>query len=121
MPKRIMVADDDAAIVDAIRMILEFGGYEVITVKDGRKVLGMSEPLPDLLLLDVWMSGEDGKEICKKLKSQPSTRHVPIIIISATQDVHSAALQAGANDFIAKPFEMDELLAKVDEQLALKR
>ena len=117
MTKRIMVADDDAAILEATTMMLEMEGYEVIGTLDGRKVLEMQNPLPDLLLLDIWMSGLDGKDICKHLKSQASTSHIPIIIVSATQDVQKSALQAGANDFIAKPFDMDDLLDKVAQYL----
>src|SRR4051794_10942099 len=110
MIKRIMVADDDAAILDATTMMLEMEGYEVISTLDGRKVVEMTNQLPDLLLLDIWMSGIDGKEICKQLKQQDSTKHIPIIMVSATQDVQKVALHSGANDFIAKPFDMEELL-----------
>jgi DNA-binding response OmpR family regulator len=118
MSKRIIVADDDPAIVDATQLILELEGYEVTGVVDGRKVLKLQDDLPDLLLLDIWMSGIDGKEICKHLKSQELTKHIPIIIISASQDVQNSALQAGADDFLAKPFEMDDLLSKVAKNLA---
>ncbi len=118
MPKRIMVADDDAAIVDATQMMLELEGYEVMTIVDGRKVLELKADLPDLLLLDIWMSGINGQEICKQLKSQEITRHIPIIIVSASQDIQKAALAAGANDFLAKPFDMDDLLRKVEKNLA---
>ena len=111
--KKIMIADDDPAIVDSLTMMLEFDGYEVCSTVDGATVRALHTELPDLLLLDIWMSGEDGKEICKKLKSQASTKHLPIILISASRDIEESARESGANAFITKPFEMDYLLATV--------
>jgi DNA-binding response OmpR family regulator len=113
--KRIMIADDDPGIVDAVEMLLEFEGYEVTSTVDGSTVLDMKGELPDLLLLDIWMSGEDGRDICKKLKSLSATKNIPVIMISASRDIKASALAAGADDFLAKPFEMDELLKKIEE------
>lgn len=118
--KRIMVADDDPSIVDAISMMLEFEGYEPIPTVDGTIVKEMQDELPDLLLLDIWMSGEDGKDICKRLKKQESTKHIPVIMISASRDVEKSAKESGADDFIAKPFEMEVLLSKVKKYLQTK-
>ncbi len=112
-PKKIMIADDDPGIVDAVEMILEFEGYEVTSTVDGSTVLDMKHELPDLLLLDIWMSGEDGRDICKKLKSTETTKNIPVIMISASRDIKQSAIDAGANDFLAKPFEMTELLEKI--------
>ncbi|HEK19081.1 response regulator [Mucilaginibacter sp.] len=112
--KRIMVADDDPGIVDAIEMMLEFEGYQVSSTVDGATVLDMKENLPDLLLLDIWMSGEDGRDICRKLKSLPETKGIPIIMISASRDIETSARDSGADDFLAKPFEMDTLLKKIE-------
>lgn len=108
-----MVADDDTAILEAIELMLEDEGYEVITLSDGKRVLGMYEQKPDLLLLDIWMSGVDGRDICKKLKSDIKFKTTPIIIISANNDTQRIAKEIGADDFIAKPFQMNELLSKV--------
>ncbi|WP_461453299.1 response regulator [Mucilaginibacter sp.] len=113
--KKIMIADDDPGIVDAVEMILEFEGYQVTSTVDGSTVLDMRDELPDLLLLDIWMSGEDGRDICKKLKQDPLTKKIPIIMISASRDIRQSAMDAGANDFLAKPFEMNELLQKIEE------
>jgi DNA-binding response OmpR family regulator len=112
--KKIMIADDDPGIVDAVGMLLEFEGYAVTTTVDGSTVLDMQEELPDLLLLDIWMSGEDGRDICKRLKSGDLTKNIPVIMISASRDIKESALAAGADDFLAKPFEMDELLKKIE-------
>ncbi len=111
--KKIMIADDDPAIVDAIELLLEFEGYEVSSTIDGSTVLDMKLELPDLLLLDVWMCGEDGRNICKKLKQSDLTKNIPIIMVSASKDVKESVMAAGADDFLAKPFEMYDLLGKI--------
>lgn len=110
-----MIADDDPGIVDAVEMLLEFEGYTVSSTVDGATVLDMKDELPDLLLLDIWMSGEDGRDICKQLKREALTKNIPVIMISASRDIKESALAAGADDFLAKPFEMDELLKKIEE------
>ncbi len=109
-----MIADDDPGIVDAVEMLLEFEGYHVTSTVDGSTVLDMKDQLPDLLLLDIWMSGEDGRDICKKLKSATITKNIPVIMISASRDIKQSAMDAGADDFLAKPFEMDELIKKIE-------
>lgn len=111
--KKIMIADDDPGIVDAIEMLLEFEGYAVTSTVDGADVLDLKDELPDLLLLDIWMSGEDGRDICKKLKQLDATKNIPVIMISASRDIKESALAAGADDFLAKPFEMNDLLDKI--------
>lgn len=108
-----MIADDDPGIVDAIEAILEFEGYQVTTTTDGADVLDLKDDLPDLLLLDIWMSGEDGRDICKRMKQLEATRNIPVIMISASRDIKSSAMAAGADDFVAKPFEINELLDKI--------
>jgi DNA-binding response OmpR family regulator len=113
-PKKIMIADDDPGIVDAVEMLLEFEGYTVTTTVDGSTVLDMKDELPDLLLLDIWMSGEDGRDICRKLKSTTATKNIPVIMVSASRDIAESAMEAGADDFLAKPFEMDVLLQKIE-------
>ena len=116
--KTIMIADDDPGIVDAVEMLLEFEGYGVKSTVDGATVLQMKEELPDLLLLDIWMSGEDGRDICKKLKQEASTKNIPVIMISASRDIKESAMAAGADDFLAKPFEMTELLGKIEKLIS---
>lgn len=114
MTKRILIADDDRAILDAITMILELEGYEVKTTHNGATVKALSTTFaPHLLLLDIWMSGYDGKEICQALKADKQTAHIPIIIISANKDVAKISDEAGANGFLAKPFDMKDLLTTI--------
>jgi len=115
--KTIMIADNDPGIVDVLTLMLEDAGYEVETTDDGQTVKDIKEHLPDLILLDIWMAGFDGREICKYLKSQKLTKHIPLIMISANKDIEEIAKEAGADTFIAKPFEMNELLAMVDKYI----
>jgi DNA-binding response OmpR family regulator len=108
--KKILVADDDPAICDAIQFMLQEEGYTVQTTINGETIYKMKKDYPDLLLLDIWMSGEDGREICKYLKKHKNTKNIPVILVSASRDIAKSALDAGADDFITKPFEMDDLL-----------
>lgn len=116
--KKIIVADDDPAILDAIRLMLEFEGYDVECFPNGNGLLEMDRNAPDLLLLDIWMSGTDGRDLCQQLKQQESTRDIPVIMISASHDIESSALAAGADDFLAKPFDINDLLDKIEKNIA---
>lgn len=113
MRKKILVADDDKDIVIVLTMMLEDAGYEVRSTANEQTAQMVEDYLPDLLLLDIVMAGIDGRDICIYLKSQQSTKYIPVIMVSANQNTEKIAREAGANDFIAKPFDMDELLGKV--------
>ncbi|MDB5176973.1 MAG: response regulator receiver protein [Candidatus Saccharibacteria bacterium] len=115
--KKILVADDNPAILDALKIMLEDEGYEVETTEDGAVAQNMKAPLPDLLLLDVWMSGIDGRDVCQHLKAAAATKHIPVILISAAKNIDRIAKDAGADDFISKPFQMKHLLATVAVQI----
>ncbi|MBE5320707.1 response regulator transcription factor [Pedobacter sp. MR2016-19] len=112
--KKIFIADDDEGIVDAVTMILEVMGYNVEFTYDGGAVIDAVKNKPDLIMLDIWMSGYDGRDICRQLKNDPEFSEIPILMISASRDIRQSALDAGANDFMEKPFEMDSLLNKVE-------
>jgi len=111
--KKVMIADDDPGILDAVSIMLEFEGYDVKSTLNGAELLNMDTDLPDVLLLDIWMSGIDGRDICRQLKQKPVTSGMPVILISASKDIERSALEAGADGFLAKPFEMTDLLDKV--------
>jgi len=111
--KTILIADDDKAIVDSIAAILDISGYEVLKVQDGTSVLDAVKALPDLILLDIQMPGHNGQTVCRQLKRQASTKDIPVIIVSASMDVRLKAEQAGADDYLEKPFDMDVLQQKV--------
>jgi DNA-binding response OmpR family regulator len=113
--KKILVADDDEAILDALILILEDAGYEVEATDNGMTIRDSLSNSPDLLLLDIRMSGWNGRDICRYLKSQEATKHIPIILFSANRDTEKLAREAGADDFITKPFDIDELLEKIEQ------
>ena len=111
--KTILIADDDKAIVDSIGAILDLLGYEVLKVPDGTSVIDAVKALPDLILLDIQMPGHNGQTVCRQLKRQASTKDIPVIIVSASMDIKDKAREAGADDYLEKPFDMDVLQQKV--------
>ena len=121
MSKHILVVDDDPDILDAIEWMLEDAGYDVQTSERGdsaENLRGDAGVLPDLIILDVLLSGKDGRTICRQLKSRPDTREIPIVMVSAHPSAARAVRAVGADDFVAKPFDVDELLDAVARQLA---
>lgn len=117
--RRILVVDDDDGILDAMQVMLESAGYQVETSPDGEILEHLDKNnLPDLILLDVLLSGKDGRELCKSIKERPITKQIPIIMVSAHPDAEYDVKKCGANDFLAKPFSMNNLLAKVEKYTA---
>lgn len=119
---RVVIADDDALVVDLITFKLMQRGYEVNSLSDGEAVLDnvISSP-PDLLILDYQLSAVSSGEIIATLRTTAATANMPIIVLSSAwreQDVLEA-LEAGINDFMTKPFSPDELMLRVD--LALRK
>ena len=114
MNKRVLLADDDVGIVEAVKLMLEDEGYSVETVLSSAEIKKLGADLPSVLVLDIWMSGEDGREICKYLKSQETTKRLPVILFSANKDIQRIAREVGADDFLPKPFDIDDLLKKVE-------
>ena len=112
-PVKVLIIDDDPAILDAIGLILEDEGYAVAAASGGNIVHIAEQEQPDIVLLDLRLSGQDGRDVCRALKETPATARVPVLIISANQHGAAYAQQAGADDYLAKPFELDNLLAKV--------
>ncbi|MBA2284726.1 MAG: response regulator [Ktedonobacteraceae bacterium] len=112
--KRVLVVDDDPDILEFLQAMLEDAGYEVAITEKGDSLEQIEKhTLPDVIILDMLISGKDGREIASYLKSQEHTRAIPIIMISAHPSAERAARVCGADDFLAKPFDMDDLLAKV--------
>jgi DNA-binding response OmpR family regulator len=111
MRKTILIVEDDTDIGEVLQEMLEEAGYAVEVQRDGHAAEQLQEPFPDLLFLDIRLSGTDGRTICQHLKSQPATEHLPIILLSAHKDTRQMARDAGADGFLAKPFEMADVLA----------
>jgi DNA-binding response OmpR family regulator len=115
--KMIIAADDDSAILDVLQIMLNDAGYDVRTSLNGESIYTMDDEFPQLFLLDIWMSGNDGREICTYLKSQDTTKHIPVIMISANRDLEEEAKKIGADDFLEKPFNIDDLFTKVAKHI----
>ena len=120
MRNKVLIVDDDDAIIDSIKVLLEMEGYEVSTIVSGDVLGQIDKNIPNLILLDIWMSGQDGRDICRSLKKNDDTKDIPVIMISAGKNIAKSAQDAGAQDFIAKPFEIEELLTKVKKYIAAK-
>src|SRR5437868_1871428 len=101
--KQIVVLDDDEGILEAFKLALSDAGFNVETsLKDGTFIQKRmrKKNLPDLIILDVLLSGYDGRHICKKLKADVKTKYIPIIMVSAHPDAERSVLEAGADDFL---------------------
>jgi CheY-like chemotaxis protein len=114
--KLILVVDDELAILDSIQVMLEDAEYDVVTTDIGENVEQLRQRKhPDLILLDMLLAGTDGREIIKQMKSREETKDIPIILLSAHPSGETEADVYGADDFLAKPFEIDELLRKISK------
>ena len=108
-----MIVEDDEGIRDAAKNILERAGYRVTLYTNGDHLLGPMEELPDLFVLDKQLTGVDGLDICRHLKSQPATKDIPVLMLSASPHIITQAKQAGADGALEKPFRLQELRAVV--------
>jgi DNA-binding response OmpR family regulator len=116
MVKKIFVCDDDEGILDIVKIILENKGYEVNVTSSGKGIeKKITNYMPDLILLDLWIPGMDGKEITKVLKRQQKTKKIPIIIISALNETEKISKEIGADGFLSKPFDINDLIKIVEK------
>ena len=123
MPPKILIVEDNQENIDLLHFFLKPQGYELTTVTDGEQALKtVKENLPDIILLDIMLPKLDGFQVCEKLKQAEKTKYIPIIMITALKDMKDKlkALEMGADDFITKPFENVELLARVKSLLRIK-
>jgi DNA-binding response OmpR family regulator len=117
--QRILAVDDNADILEVLQMVLEDSDYEVETLSDGSLLLDkIREHRPDLILLDIMLGNLDGRELCKTIKLRKDTHSIPIILISAGYNSSDIFNPNGADDFLAKPFDISELLGKIQTQLS---
>ncbi len=121
--KTILVVDDVPVNIQLLSTYLSSEGYKVISAKDGQQALDeICKNTPDLVLLDVMMPRINGFEVCKKLKSSEDTKFIPVIMLTALNDLENKikGMDSGADDFITKPFNRMELLARVRSLLRIK-
>ncbi|MEZ5063831.1 MAG: response regulator [bacterium] len=120
-PPRILVVDDEPPIREILKFQLENAGFYVKCAQDGEEGLQMvTEDPPDLVLLDLMIPQMDGYEVCRRIKNDYNTRHIPVIILTARGELDEKlkGLENGANDYVTKPFSMPELLMRVKNVLA---
>ncbi len=129
---RLLVVDDDPSVREALALVLDLHGFEVSTAVDGREAIRtLSSVAPDAVVLDVLMPGLDGLEVCRRMRATGD--RTPVLMLTARTDVSErvAGLEAGADDYLAKPFAREELIARLkallrrtgwegDEQRALR-
>ena len=120
MSKKILILDDDDDILEILSLLLVDYGYDVRALSCGDTVFeDIKDFQPDLILLDVMLAGMDGRAICKCIKENHMTYFVPVILISGTHDMaESLHLPGAPNDFVAKPFDIDHLLERIEKQLS---
>lgn len=121
--KKILVVDDEADLVETVRFVLELQGFNVLVSYNGEDALNQArKESPDLILLDIMLPKLDGYKVCRLLKFDERYKHIPILMLTAkTQDKDKIiGRETGADEYITKPFEMDELIEKVKFHLSKK-
>ncbi|WP_411275033.1 response regulator [Daejeonella sp.] len=117
--KKVLVVDDNEDILNVISIILDMEGFEVQCCDNGHCISdSITSFCPDLILLDIMLGDMDGREICRALKRNPKTGHIPVIMISASHSLYDSQEEfCLADDFISKPFDIDNLANKVNQYI----
>jgi adenylate cyclase len=122
--RTVLVADDREDTVELVQEVLTMEGYQVISASDGQEALEMiSQHQPDLVILDLNMPRLNGYEVCERLKANPATSSIPVLMLTAWAgpEHRVRGLQLGAEDYLAKPFDLRELLARVETRMRAKQ
>jgi Response regulators consisting of a CheY-like receiver domain and a winged-helix DNA-binding domain len=115
---KIVVVDDSRDLLEVLKFFLEEKGYEVETVTRQAELINLIKSFsPDLIILDIYLQGEDGREICKKLRKQESTKYLCILMFSASTRALVNYKEYGADGFIEKPFGLNEIVKKIEATL----
>ena len=118
----ILVLDDDPDICMMIKMVLEYYGYDAMDSENEENAINIiSSHRVDLIIMDMLLSGADGTDICRRLKQKEETSSIPILMFSAHPTAKESCLAAGADDFISKPFEMNDMIDKISFYLERKK
>jgi DNA-binding response OmpR family regulator len=118
MSKRLLIIEDELLSLESVEFILTGEGYEVYCFQEGGNIFEKIENIkPHLILLDIMLGEEDGREICRSVKMNDQTKHIPVIMFSAHPDVYRTISDDGANDVVSKPFQLDQFLQRIARQL----
>jgi DNA-binding response OmpR family regulator len=118
MKRKVLLIEDDDLVRETVQVLLKLKGYEVITSSDGQGICDLMRSLkPNLVLTDIHLGEVDGREICKEIKNNPETSHIPVVIMSGSTNIYNSITGVGANDIVLKPFDEHTLLQRLDRQL----
>src|SRR5258708_9338885 len=116
MNKKVLVIDDNNAIREVIKVVLEENGYVVASISENEPTIAFVENYkPHIILLDIFMPGINGQDIARQLKAKKTTKHIPIIITSAHSDISSVVAAIGVDSYLEKPFDIDNLVKIVEK------
>ncbi|MBC7866953.1 MAG: response regulator [Gloeobacteraceae cyanobacterium ES-bin-316] len=115
---KILIIEDDPDIGEMLQMMLQYKSFNVTLIEASEKAAGiMRNHAISLVIMDMLLSGTNGIDVCGDFKSDPTIAHIPVIMMSAHPDAKVGCLEAGADDFISKPFDLKDIIQKVDSLL----
>jgi len=120
MTRKVLIAEDDPDMIEMIQMTLDHWGYDSILAKNGKEAVDMAaSQLPDLVLLDIMMPNMDGFEAARLIRQNPKTHSIPILAVTAKvlRKDREECLKNGCNDYLSKPFTVEELASKIEKLL----
>lgn len=110
MSTKVLICDDDEGILEVATIVLEQAGYQVTSLHSAENIVQIVEQVqPAVVLMDLWMPDVSGETATKRLKASPTTKHIPVIVVSANKDTEIIAQRAGSDGFICKPFDITDL------------
>ena len=116
MGNKILVIEDEPIIGEMMCILLEMEGYKVISLGNtGLARRSLAEKDIAMVILDLNLGGEDGQSMCRFIKDDPDSKHIPVILVSANSDLQQIATDCGADDYLAKPFDMQHFVQKIDQ------
>lgn len=116
--KKVLIIDDNPGILFSLQKALELDGYEVSATATFESPEHIGKNSPDLIFLDIFLANQDGRQITRDLKAHAKTKHIPVVILSAYPGIHELAEEAGADDYLAKPFDLTTLFAMAKKHTA---
>ena len=115
MGETVLICDDDEGILEVTRLYLELEGYHVVTSKDSEGFFQvLPETNPDVVLMDIWLPKTNGDVVTEYLKNDPVFRNIPVVLFSANRDVANVAQRVGAEGYIRKPFDLNEVKKTIE-------
>ena len=117
MKKKVLVIENNRDIRDIVSFILEEAGFKCLGIPEPEKIDHVGKFHPDIILVDEFINSKPGHRLCHRIKQHKTLRHLPVIILSTASNIEVIAKECNANDFVSKPFDMDELITKVTDAI----